>query len=143
MSAVRILQKVLDEELLRVFGQLEHLPAQRQRVDASGHHALELLQQGKLGQHAGQDGPVEAPAVVSHQKGPAEGLEEADEVAQSPSVRDGLYWTAFEEQVGAVYGQTRDSRRAVRHRAARQHIHVKPTVAADGRQLHDITRSRV
>lgn len=80
---------------------------------------------------------------MSHQKGSVEGLEEGDEVGQSASVRDGAHGTPVEEQRLTVDGQTRDSRRAVRHTAARQEVRVKRPVPADGRQLHDITCRRV
>lgn len=143
MSAVRLSQEVLDEEGLRVFLQLKHLSAQSQRVHTSRHRALKLLQQAEIRQDARQDGPVEAFAVVSHQKGSVEGPEEGDEVSQSASVRYSAHGTPIEEQRLTVDGQTRDSRRAVRHTAAGQEVRVKRPVPADGRQLHDITCRRV
>lgn len=143
MSAVRLSQEVLDEEGLRVFLQLKHLSAQSQRVHTSRHRALKLLQQAEIRQDARQDGPVEAFAVVSHQKGSVEGPEEGDEVSQSASVRYSAHGTPIEEQRLTVDGQTRDSRRAVRHTAAGQEVRVKRPVPADGRQLHDIACRRV
>lgn len=91
VSSVRLSQKMLDEKLLRVFLQAEHILAQTPCVHTPEHHLSELLRQIKLLQNPQQNRAVKLSAVVSHQKGSVEGFEKCNKSGECLSVQRGLH----------------------------------------------------
>lgn len=70
---------MLDQEGLRIFLELKHLPTEPQSVQITGHHVFKLLQQIKLVQDSQQNRTVKYFTVVAHQNWSAESAEKGDE----------------------------------------------------------------
>lgn len=74
---------MLDQEGLRIFLELKHVPTEHQRVQVTGHYVLKLLQKRELSQDSQQDRTVKAFTVVAHQNWSAEVFKEEDEPFKS------------------------------------------------------------
>lgn len=80
MGIVGLSQKVQDHILLRITGQTKEVLAQQEGIQKTTHHLSELLLEGAVLQHSGEDWCIKPHCIVGRkQHGTAERAEEGDE----------------------------------------------------------------